>query len=62
VRGQDQDGGCWEVLANLPGRFNAFCQIAWGHPDVDDGQIRAMLLDQVEQPGSVVCLADDVEA
>ena len=62
VRRQDQDPGRGELLADLPGRVEALGQIAWGHPDVDDGQVRVVLADQGQQRRSVVSLADDVEA
>ena len=61
VRRQDQDAGSGELLADLPGRFKALGHVTGGHPDVDDGQVRALLADEAQQPGSIVSLADDVE-
>jgi hypothetical protein len=50
-----------ELLADRARRVQSLGPVARRHPDVYDRQVRTVLADQAQQPGSVVSLADDVE-
>jgi hypothetical protein len=61
VRGQHDDRGSGQFLADHPGCLQALGGLRGRHPDVDDRQFRAGRTDQGEQFCPVPGLAGDVE-
>ena len=61
VRGENDDRGLGNFLANHPSRVEPFGRMARRHPDVHDRELGPMLPDERKQVGGVAALADDVE-
>ena len=60
VRGQHDDRGGGQFVADHPGRLQSLGRVSGRHPDVDDSQVRPGRPDQAHQPGGVAGLAHDL--
>ncbi len=57
---EDRDGRM--VRPDPAGRLEALGRVGRRHPDVDDREVRALAIDEGQQAGHVIGLADDLEA
>jgi hypothetical protein len=62
VRGQEQDAHLREFGAQHQCRVQACGQVTCGHPDINNGQVRAFLANQGQQPRRILRLPRNVEA
>ena len=62
IRGENDDRGLGDFVANYPSRIEPFRCVARRHPDVHDRKLGPMLSDERDQIGRVAALADDLES
>jgi hypothetical protein len=61
VRGENEDCGLRQLLADHAGGIETFARVAGRHPDVDDRELGSMLADELDELGSVSALTRDFE-
>jgi hypothetical protein len=59
---EDEDGDRRMIRPDAARGLETLCRIGRWHPDVDDGEVRPLALDERQQAGDIVGLADDLEA